>query len=75
MGAIRPAVIKRVARELVEKYGDKFSGDFEQNKKLVAELTNVQTKRLRNILAGYVTRYWKIKHTEHKKTEEVEEES
>ncbi len=60
MGNIRPSNIKHVARELVKKYGDKFTGDFDQNKKVVEELTDVQTKRLRNTLAGYVTRYWKI---------------
>ncbi len=61
MGNIRPSNIKRVARELVNKYGDMFNGDFEHNKTVVEKLTDVQTKRLRNTLAGYVTRYWKIK--------------
>jgi len=61
MGSIRPSNIKRVARALVDSYPDKFSGDFEKNKIMVSKLTDVQTKRLRNMLAGYVTRYWKIK--------------
>jgi len=61
MGSIRPSTIKRVARELVDRYGDMLSGDFEHNKKMVSKLTDVQTKRLRNMLAGYVTRYWKVK--------------
>ncbi|MDP8012074.1 MAG: 30S ribosomal protein S17e [Thermoplasmata archaeon] len=74
MGAIRPAVIKRVARELVMKYPDKFSGDFEANKGLVVKYTNVQTKRLRNILAGYVTRYYKNINTKRTRKEETEEE-
>mgnify|MGYP001626356879 FL=1 len=76
MGAIRPAVIKRVARELVNKYPDKFTGDFENNKELVGRYTNVQTKRLRNILAGYVTRYYKninTKRTRKENEEEIEE--
>ncbi len=63
MGAIRPAVIKRVARELVEKYPDKFTADFNVNKELVEKYTNVQTKRVRNILAGYITRYYRNLHT------------
>ncbi|MGC9176427.1 MAG: 30S ribosomal protein S17e [Thermoplasmata archaeon] len=74
MGAIRPAVIKRVARELVMKYPDKFSGDFEANMELVVKYTNVQTKRLRNILAGYVTRYYKNINTKRTRKEETEEE-
>ncbi|RLF16908.1 MAG: 30S ribosomal protein S17e [Thermoprotei archaeon] len=60
MGKVRPRMIKRIARELIEKYPDKFTTDFETNKKLVAELTNVQSKTLRNKIAGYVTRLMKI---------------
>lgn len=76
MGAIRPAIIKRVARDLVNKYPDKFTGDFETNKELVGKYTTVQTKRLRNILAGYVTRYYKNLNTKRtrKESEEAEEE-
>ena len=61
MGNIRSSHIKHTARELVNTYSDKFSGDFENNKEMVSRFTEVQTKRLRNMLAGYVTRYWKIK--------------
>lgn len=60
MGNVRPAYIKKIARELVERYPDRFSGDFEHNKKVVSMLTDVQSKRIRNAVAGYVTRYWKI---------------
>ena len=75
MGAIRPAVIKRVAKELVEKYPDKFTADFNINKELVEKYTNVQTKRVRNILAGYITRYYRNIHTKRpSRTEETEEE-
>ena len=74
MGAIRPAVIKRVARELVEKYPDKFTSDFNTNKELVAKYTNVQTKKVRNLLAGYVTRYYRNIHTKRPKQEVPEEE-
>jgi len=34
--------------------GDK--KDFEGNKKIVNDLVNVKSKKLRNILAGYITR-------------------
>jgi len=59
MGKVRPRMIKRIARELVERYHDRFTTDFETNKKLVAELTNVESKTLRNKIAGYVTRLMK----------------
>ncbi len=58
MGRIRPTYIKRVAIELVEKYPKVFTADFETNKVLVGKLTNVESVRMRNLIAGYVTRYW-----------------
>ncbi|TLZ62380.1 MAG: 30S ribosomal protein S17e [Methanobacteriota archaeon] len=57
MGNIRPTYIKRVAIDLLKMYPDSFTDDFEHNKKKVSELTDVQYHRMRNRIAGYVTRY------------------
>jgi len=57
MGNIRPTYIKRVAIELVERFPDKFTNDFEHNKKAVSELATIQGKAMRNRVAGYVTTY------------------
>ena len=59
MGKIRPTYIKRVAIELVKKYNERFTEDFQHNKKVVAELTDVQSISMRNKIAGYVTSYRK----------------
>lgn len=59
MGNIRPTYIKRVAIELVNKYNDKFTEDFDHNKKMVSELTDVTGNTFRNRIAGYVTTYRK----------------
>ncbi len=59
MGNIRPTYIKRVAIELVNKYNDQFSDDFDHNKKMVSELTDVRGNTFRNRIAGYVTTYRK----------------
>ncbi len=59
MGNIRPTYVKRVAIDLVKRYNDKFSDDFEHNKKMVDELTDVKTTVFRNRIAGYVTSYRK----------------
>ena len=56
MGNIRSDKIKRTSKELVAKYHQQFSTDFDHNKVLVSRLTNVQSKRMRNRIAGYVTR-------------------
>jgi small subunit ribosomal protein S17e len=57
MGNIRPTYIKRVAIELVKKYPDQFTADFQHNKLKVTELCDVEIKNMRNKIAGYVTRY------------------
>ena len=41
---------------MLEKYGDRFSADFENNKKIVGEVAIVRSKKLRNIIAGYAAR-------------------
>ena len=56
MGKVRPSFIKTTARKLLEMYPDQFTTDFEENKKKVAELTNITSKRVRNRVAGYITR-------------------
>jgi len=53
---VRPEHVKRIARELMQRYPDKFTTDFENNKKIVQLLTTVSSVRLRNRIAGYVTR-------------------
>lgn len=54
--AIKPAYVKKTATLLMERYPNAFGDDFEHNKELVAELTNIESKSVRNRIAGYVTR-------------------
>lgn len=53
MGRIKSALIKRTARNLL-KEENKFSPDFEGNKKLLGQ--NMPSKNLRNSIAGFITR-------------------
>jgi small subunit ribosomal protein S17e len=55
MGRIKTSSVKNIARELLEKYPERFSTDFEKNKKALAELTEFESKRTRNIVAGFIT--------------------
>ena len=57
MGNIRPSFIKTRALRLVETYPDQFTDDFENNKNLVSEFSDVDNKRMRNWIAGYITSY------------------
>ena len=56
MGKVRTEHVKRIARELLERYPDKFTTDFENNKKLVDTLTNISSMKMRNRVAGYTVR-------------------
>ncbi|MCX6661959.1 MAG: 30S ribosomal protein S17e [Euryarchaeota archaeon] len=57
MGNIRQTHIKSVAIDLVKKFPDKFTGDFQSNKENVDLLITVSSNLLRNRIAGYITRY------------------
>jgi small subunit ribosomal protein S17e len=54
--AIKPAYIKKTGNRLLEQYPEAFSTDFEHNKESVTALTNVESKNVRNRIAGYVSR-------------------
>lgn len=53
---IKPAYIKKIGNLLLERYPEALSSDFEHNKEVVTEVTNVESKGVRNRIAGYVTR-------------------
>lgn len=57
LGNIRQTHIKSVAIDLVKKYPEHFSGDFQKNKENVDLLVIVSSNLLRNRIAGYITRY------------------
>lgn len=53
---IKPSYIKTVGVELLTRYGPRFSNSFDENKQTVTEVTTIESKRVRNRVAGYVTR-------------------
>ena len=53
---IKPGYVKKTGNILLERYPQAFSADFEHNKESVVQLTNVESKGVRNRIAGYVTR-------------------
>jgi small subunit ribosomal protein S17e len=54
--AIKPKYVKQLGGILLERYPEAFNTDFETNKESVAKLTNVESKGVRNRIAGYITR-------------------
>ncbi|ERG88574.1 MAG: ribosomal protein S17E [halophilic archaeon J07HX5] len=53
--AIKPAYVKKTGRQLIEQYPDAWGPEFEHNKSVVMEVTNIESKSVRNRIAGYVT--------------------
>tara|TARA_Y100000310_G_C20303809_1_gene633036 strand:+ start:492 stop:680 length:189 start_codon:yes stop_codon:yes gene_type:complete len=56
MGRIKTTFVKRKTKELHKRFGDKFTSDFAENKKSTSAHTKLHSKKLRNIIAGYMTR-------------------
>jgi len=71
-GKVQTELEKKIARELVERFPDKFTTDFETNKKLVESLTNISSKNLRNRIAGCITQLQNQKKQKKLTTEQIE---
>lgn len=56
MGTVKPAYIKAIAVDLLKKYPEVFTHSFDENKDLITEFTNITSKKIRNRVAGYITR-------------------
>ena len=74
MGKVRSDAVKKISREMIKRYPDRFTIDFEENKKSLEPLLVIPSIRLRNRIAGYVTRLVAIaKAAETMQEEETEE--
>ena len=47
--------VKRMSNELLERFPDKFTIDFNENKQAIQNYAQVRSKELRNKIAGYIT--------------------
>ena len=56
MGRIKTTFVKRKTKELLKIHGESFTTDFSQNKKLTSSHAKINSKKFRNIIAGYMTR-------------------
>jgi small subunit ribosomal protein S17e len=60
LGKVKTEQIKRLAKELIKRFPDKFSTSFDDNKRMVSALTEGPTTRVRNQVAGYITRTYTL---------------
>merc|ERR1712242_547441 len=58
-GRVRTKTVKRASRALIEKYYGKLTNDFHVNKRIIDDISQIQTKRLRNKIAGFTTHLMK----------------
>ena len=61
MGRIKTKLIKRRTKELMSAAGDTVKEEFASNKKAVEQFMKYESKKMRNIVAGYATRLKKAK--------------
>jgi small subunit ribosomal protein S17e len=52
--AVKPKYVKEISRRIFREYDNKVSKDFTQNKSIVTETTNIESKEVRNRVAGYL---------------------
>ena len=61
MGRIKTKLVKRATNKLVDKHRQDFKDNFEENKKLVSKFADISSIKIRNVIAGYVTRLMNAK--------------
>jgi len=56
LGKVKTDQVKRAGKELMHRFPTTFTTSFDENKRLVDTLTKGTTTRVRNQIAGYITR-------------------
>ena len=59
MGGVKNDTIKKAAKVIIEKYYSRLTTDFQTNKRICDEVAVISSKKMRNEIAGYVTRLMK----------------
>lgn len=56
MGRIKTTLIKRKSNEILRAHPERFTKDFKHNKVSLGEVAEVESKKMRNTIAGYICR-------------------
>ena len=62
MGRIKTQLVKSTTNEVLKRHREKFTTDFGKNKEILQGVADLPSKKIRNIMAGYITRLMKITH-------------
>jgi small subunit ribosomal protein S17e len=74
LGKVKTDQVKRTGKELMSRFPTKFTTKFDENKHSVDSLTQGTTTRVRNQIAGYITRTLSLAQAHSSTNSDVEEE-
>jgi small subunit ribosomal protein S17e len=74
LGKVKTEQIKHLGKELMTRFPGKFTTNFDENKRIVDEVTKGTTTRVRNKVAGYITRTIALAQSSSAMESEIEEE-
>ncbi len=75
VGKKRAVSVRRIAETLAKLHNGSFSTDFEENKRIISEMTQFPSRAARNKVAGYITRSAKSSEMEETQESLLPEES
>ena len=56
MGRIKSIPVKNLGNELIAEHGERFTTDFDENKRVVDDVKKIASKKIRNTVTGYITK-------------------
>jgi small subunit ribosomal protein S17e len=74
LGKVKTEQIKHLGKELMVRFPGKFTINFDENKRTVDEVTKGTTTRVRNKVAGYITRKIALSQSSSDLDSDIEEE-
>ena len=62
MGRIKTIFVKNIGKKVMENHPEFFTGSFEDNKKDLSLFVSFKSRKMRNLVAGYITSVKNAKH-------------
>lgn len=56
MGRIKTTAMKRLANQILSQHEKSFTPDFEKNKEALRSVMPIESKKIRNMILGYITK-------------------
>lgn len=55
MGRIKTTFVKNIGKDMYNKHSEDFSTDFSKNKEIIDKFLDIKSKKMRNVIVGYIT--------------------